>query len=30
LAIFFLKEKITKLQGLGMITAIVGIIVTAF
>jgi len=30
LAIVFLKEKITKLQGLGMITAIVGIIVTAF
>jgi transporter family protein len=29
LAIIFLKEKITKLQGLGIITAIVGIIVTA-
>ena len=30
LAIIFLKDKVTKLQGLGMITAIVGIIVTAF
>jgi len=30
LAIIFLKEKITKLQGLGMIGAIAGIIVTAF
>lgn len=30
LAIVFLKDKITKLQGLGIITAIVGIIVTAF
>jgi transporter family protein len=30
LAIVFLKEKINKLQGLGMFTAIVGIIVTAF
>jgi len=29
LAIIFLKDKITKLQGLGMITAIAGIIVTA-
>ena len=29
LAIVFLKEKVTKLQGLGMTTAIVGIIVTA-
>ncbi len=30
LAIVFLKEKVTRLQGLGMITAIVGIVVTAF
>jgi transporter family protein len=30
LAITFLKEKVTKLQGLGIITAIAGIIVTAF
>lgn len=30
LAIIFLKDKITKLQGLGIITAIVGIITTAF
>jgi transporter family protein len=30
LAIVFLKEKVTKLQGLGIITAIAGIIVTAF
>ncbi len=30
LAIIFLKDKITKTQGLGMITAIAGIIVTAF
>ena len=30
LAIIFLKDKITKLQGLGMIAAIVGIFVTAF
>jgi transporter family protein len=30
LAIIFLKDKVTKLQGLGMITAIAGIIVTAF
>ena len=30
LAIIFLKEKVTKTQGLGMITAIAGIIVTAF
>jgi transporter family protein len=30
LAIIFLKDKITKLQGLGMIGAIAGIIVTAF
>jgi len=29
-AIIFLKEKITKLQGFGMILAIIGIIVTAF
>ncbi|MCP4622926.1 MAG: DMT family transporter [bacterium] len=30
LAIIFLKDNITKLQGLGIITAIAGIIVTAF
>ncbi len=30
LAIIFLKEKVTKIQGLGIVTAIVGIIVTAF
>jgi transporter family protein len=30
LAIIFLKDKVTKIQGLGIITAIVGIIVTAF
>jgi transporter family protein len=30
LAIIFLKDKITKLQGFGIITAIVGIIITAF
>jgi transporter family protein len=30
LAIVFLKDKVTGLQGLGMITAIVGIVVTAF
>ena len=30
LAIIFLKDKVTKLQVLGMITAIAGIIVTAF
>jgi transporter family protein len=30
LAIIFLKEKVTKLQRLGIVTAIVGIIVTAF
>jgi len=30
LAIIFLKEKVTKLQGLGIITAVAGIIVTAF
>jgi bacterial/archaeal transporter family protein len=30
LAIIFLKDKVTKLQGLGIITAIIGIIVTAF
>lgn len=30
LAVIFLKDKITKLQGLGIITAIAGIIVTAF
>ena len=29
LAIIFLKEKVTKIQGLGIVTAIVGIIVTA-
>lgn len=29
LAIVFLKDKVTKIQGLGIITAIVGIIVTA-
>jgi uncharacterized membrane protein len=29
LAIFFLKDKITNIQGLGIVTAIVGIIVTA-
>jgi transporter family protein len=29
LAIIFLKDKVTKIQGLGIITAIVGIIVTA-
>ena len=30
LAIIFLKDKVTRLQGLGMIGAIAGIIVTAF
>jgi transporter family protein len=30
LAIIFLKEKVTRLQGLGMVMAVVGIIVTAF
>jgi transporter family protein len=30
LAIIFLKDKVTKLQGAGIITAIVGIILTAF
>jgi len=30
LAIVFLKEKVTKLQGLGIITAIAGILVTGF
>jgi transporter family protein len=30
LAVVFLKDKVTKLQGLGIVTAIVGIIVTAF
>jgi len=30
LAVIFLKEKITKLQGLGIIIAIAGIVVTAF
>ena len=30
LAIIFLKDKITKIQGIGIATAIVGIIVTAF
>jgi transporter family protein len=29
LAIIFLKDKVTKIQGLGIVTAIVGIIVTA-
>jgi len=30
LAIIFLKDKVTKLQGFGIITAVAGIIVTAF
>jgi bacterial/archaeal transporter family protein len=30
LAIIFLKDKVTKIQGLGITTAVVGIIVTAF
>ncbi len=30
LAIIFLKEKVTKLQGVGIVTAIIGIILTAF
>lgn len=30
LAIIFLNEKVTKLQGIGMVAAIVGIILTAF
>ena len=30
LAILFLKEKVTKIQGLGIVMAIAGIIVTAF
>ena len=30
LAIIFLKDKVTKLQGFGIITAIAGIVVTAF
>jgi bacterial/archaeal transporter family protein len=30
LAIVILKDKVTRLQGLGMITAIIGIVVTAF
>jgi len=30
MAIIFLKDKVTKLQGLGIITAIAGIFVTAF
>jgi bacterial/archaeal transporter family protein len=30
LAVIFLKDKITKFQGFGIITAIVGIIITAF
>ncbi|MBW2632663.1 MAG: DMT family transporter [Deltaproteobacteria bacterium] len=30
LAIIFLKDKVTKLQGIGIMTAIAGIIVTAF
>ena len=29
LAIIILKDKVTKIQGLGIVTAIVGIIVTA-
>jgi len=29
LAIVFLKEKVTRLQGLGMVTAVIGIVVTA-
>ena len=29
LAVIFLKEKVTKTQGFGIVTAIVGIIVTA-
>ena len=30
MAIVFLKEKVTKLQGIGIIAAIAGIIVTGF
>ncbi len=30
LAIIFLKDKVTKLQGLGILTAVAGIVVTAF
>ncbi|MEY4145016.1 MAG: hypothetical protein RLZZ335_868 [Bacteroidota bacterium] len=30
LAVIFLKDKLSKLQGLGIITAIAGIIATAF
>lgn len=30
LAVFFLKDKVSKLQGFGIITAIVGIVATAF
>lgn len=30
LAIIFLKDKVTKFQGIGILTAIVGIVVTAF
>jgi transporter family protein len=30
LAVFFLKDKISRLQGLGVLTAIVGIVATAF
>jgi transporter family protein len=30
LAIVFLKDKITKLQGLGIVTAIIGIVIAAF
>lgn len=30
LAIIFLKDKVTKIQGVGIITAIAGVIVTAF
>ena len=30
LAVIFLKEKVTKLQGIGVLATIVGIILTAF
>ena len=30
MAVIFLQEKITKLQGIGMIVAITGIVLTAF
>ena len=30
LAVIFLKEKVTRLQAVGMITAVVGIVLTAF